>query len=289
MAKRKINAALLLAAGEDAHLQTSFPETGKTSVIDGEMFMEVSVVDIVNNPMQPRININDNELLELAQSIKEHGLIHPISLVKKDDNTFMLKAGQRRWLAHKLLKLKTVKAIVETDSLSFGDDKKKQLFEIAIIENTQRDNLDPLEFALSIQNALTQNLYKSMGEVADKINKSKSYVSKVLKVLSLEEEILKDLLENKSTNDIETLYELQKIKDKKKQVKLYFSFIDKDIDRAGIRKEVQDKVSHAKQDVVLKRTSKKLTLNVNLNELSAEKKNELEIEITKVLNKYIGA
>ncbi|PCI28632.1 MAG: hypothetical protein COB67_05840 [SAR324 cluster bacterium] len=289
MAKRKINAALLLAAGEDAHLQTSFPEAQITKEIDGEIFMEVSVTDIVNNPMQPRININDDELLELAQSIKEHGLIHPISLIKKTDDTYMLKAGQRRWLAHKLLKLKKVKAIVETNSLILGDERKKQLFEIAIIENTQRDNLDPLEFALSIQNALTQKLYKSMEEVADKINKSKSYVSKVLKVLSLEEVILKDLLENKSTNDIETLYALQKIKDKEKQVRLYFDFINKDIDRAGIRKEVQGKVSHAKQDIVIKRTAKKLTLNVNLNKLSDTKKNELEVELTKLVDKYLKA
>lgn len=287
MAKRKINAAMLLAAGEDAHLQTSFQEEKTSNEIAGEIFMEVPVVEIVNNPMQPRININDEELIELAQSIKEHGLIHPISVIRKSDNSYMLKAGQRRWLAHKLLKLKKVKAIVETDGSVMDEEKKKQLFEIAIIENTQRDNLDPLEFALSIQNALTQRLYKSMDEIARKINKSKSYVSKVLKVLSLEEEILKDLLENKSTNDIETLYELQKIKDKNKQIKLYFIFINKDIDRAGIRNEVQGKVSHAKQDVILKRTAKKLTLNVNLNELDDEKKSKLEVEITKVLAKYI--
>jgi ParB family chromosome partitioning protein len=287
MAKRKINAAILMAAGEDAHLQTSFQDEKQNNNIDGEVFMEVPVTEIVNNPMQPRININDEELIELAQSIKEHGLIHPISVIKKSDDSYMLKAGQRRWLAHKLLKLKKVKAIVEIDSMVLGDEKKKQLFEIAIIENTQRDNLDPLEFALSIQNALTQKLYKSMEEIANKINKSKSYVSKVIKVLSLEEEILEDLFQNKSTNDIETLYELQKIKDTKKQIKLYFEFINKDIDRAGIRKEVQGKVSHAKQDVVLKRTAKKLTLNVDLNKLSDDKKNELEQELTALLKKYV--
>ena len=192
MAKRKINAANLIAAGEDAHLQTQeYEEVSHAKLIDGDEFLEISVDSIENNPMQPRIAIDEEELQLLADSINLHGLIHPISVMKTSEGNYILKAGQRRWLAHKLLKKKKVKAIVETVLSSNISDR--HLFEIAIAENMQRDNLDPLEFALSLQHAMGKKLYKSMEELGSKLNKSKSYISKALKVLTLEKEILEDL------------------------------------------------------------------------------------------------
>ncbi len=286
MAKRKINAAKLMAAGEDAHLQTQeYEEVSHAKLIDGEEFLEISVDSIENNPMQPRIAIDQEELQLLADSINAHGLIHPISVMKTTEGKYILKAGQRRWLAHKLLNKPNVKAIVETVLSSNISDR--HLFEIAIAENMQRDNLDPLEFALSLQHAMGKKLYSSMEELGSKLNKSKSYISKALKVLTLDKEILLDLEKNKSTSDIELLYEIQKIADPKQQVKIYFDYLDGEITRAGVRELNKKKVSHAKLKYEVKATKKKIVFNADLTDIDDVKKAAIEAELNKIIEKYL--
>ena len=286
MAKRKINAAKLMAAGEDAHLQTQeYEEVSHAKLIDGEEFLEISVDSIENNPMQPRIVIDKEELQLLADSISAHGLIHPISVMKTTDGKYILKAGQRRWLAHKLLNKKSVKAIVE--SVLSNNISDRHLFEIAIAENMQRDNLDPLEFALSLQHAMSKKLYTSMEELGSKLNKSKSYVSKALKVLILDKEILEDLEKNKSTSDIELLYEIQKIADKKQQIKVYFDYLNGDITRAGVRELNKKKVSHAKLKYEIKATKKKIVFNADLVDVDDATKVLIQEELQAIIDKYL--
>jgi len=185
MAKRKINAAMILAAGEDAHLQTK-EKVSHAKPIDGETFLELDVKHIENNPMQPRMHIEPEQLKDLARSIKLHGLIQPIAVIRVGEDKYILKAGQRRWLAHKELGFKTIKAIVQEETILPKKENEKALFEIAVMENTQRDSLNPLELALSLRQAMDKGLYKNLEELALALSKSKSYVSKVLKVLSLE-------------------------------------------------------------------------------------------------------
>ena len=286
MAKRKINAAKLMAAGEDAHLQTQeYEEVSHAKLIDGEEFLEIDVDSIENNPMQPRIVIDEEELQLLADSISAHGLIHPISVMKTTEGKYILKAGQRRWLAHKLLNKKRVKAIVE--SVLSSNVSNRHLFEIAIAENMQRDNLDPLEFALSLQHAMNKKLYTSMEELGSKLNKSKSYISKALKVLTLEKEILEDLEKNKSTSDIELLYEIQKITDAKKQIKTYFDYLKGKITRAGVRELNKKKVSHAKPKYEIKATKKKIAFNADLSDIDDATKTLIQDELQEIINKYL--
>lgn len=286
MAKRKINAAKLLAAGEDAHLQTQeFEEVSHAKLIDGEAFLEIDINDIVNNPMQPRIAIDEDELSLLADSINAHGLIHPISVMKTSDNKYILKAGQRRWLAHKLLKKSKIKAIVETVVTNSISDR--HLFEIAIAENMQRDNLDPLEFALSLQHAMNKKLYSSMEELGSKLNKSKSYISKSLKVLTLDKKILADLEKNKSTSDIELLYEIQKIKDIDQQIKVYFDYLKGDITRVGVRELNKKKVSHAKPKYEIKTTKKQIVFNADLSNIDETVRASIEEELQLIISKYL--
>ena len=102
------NENIIVADG--VHLQIN-EKVPYSKSIGGETFVELNVDEILNNPMQPRIKIDEEEIKELARSIKLHGLIQPISVIKAGDK-FILKAGQRRWLAHKELGLKTIKAIV---------------------------------------------------------------------------------------------------------------------------------------------------------------------------------
>ncbi len=290
MAKRKINAAMILAAGEDAHLQTK-EKVSHAKSIDGETFLELNVEDINNNPMQPRIHIDEEELKDLARSIKLHGLIQPIAVIKVGQSKYILKAGQRRWLAHKELGLKKIKAIVQEETILPKKESDKALFEIAVMENTQRDNLNPLELALSLRQAMDKKLYKNMEELAQALSKSKSYVSKVLKVLSLEDEIIEDLAKNKSTNDIESLYEIQKIQDKQEQVRVYFDFVAKKLDRKALRELNAKKVSHAKskESYSFVKSKKKMKLELDISKLSdADKKNIIE-EMEVILERYFKA
>jgi ParB family chromosome partitioning protein len=286
VAKRKINAAMILAAGEDAHLQTN-KKVSHAKSIDGESFVELNVDEILNNPMQPRMQIDEDELRELARSIKLHGLIQPIAVIKASDK-YILKAGQRRWLAHQELGLKTIKAIVQEETVLPRKESEKALFEIAVMENTQRDNLNPLELALSLRQAMDKKLYKNMEELANALGKSKSYISKVLKVLSLEDEIIKDLAKNKSTNDIESLYEIQKIENKKEQIQTYHDFIIKKIDRSDIRLKNKKKVSHAKSEPYkIENRAKTVRIQFNVSDFTDEEVTEINGRIEEILKEYI--
>lgn len=286
MAKRKINAAMILAAGEDAHLQINDTAVSHAKQINGQTFMEIDIDQIINNPMQPRISINPQELQDLMASIKEHGLIQPIAVVKTQNGKFMLKAGQRRWLAHKELGLKKIKAIVEDITELSKEEEEKKLFEVAIMENTHRDNLDPLELALSLKQAMDKKFYSNLEELSRALSKSKSYITKVFKVLSLEEEIVKDLKINKSTNDIESLYEIQKIKDPDEQVKVYFDFIAKKLDRKALRDYNKNKISHAKPEFIFVAKPKYVNVNIDTSKLTKAEKNSMMEELEKVIKKY---
>jgi len=285
--KRKLTADILTKAGEEAHLQIK-DNISHAKPIDGEVFLEIPVEDIENNPVQPRIHIDEAELNELVRSIKLHGLIQPIAVVRGENGKFILKAGQRRWLAHKKLGLKKIKAIVQEEGEGADANHERKLFEIAIMENTQRDNLDPLELALSLRHAMDRELYANMAEMAAAMGKSKSHISKVLKVLSLEDEIIHDLKENKSTNDIETLYEIQKIKDPQEQVRVYYDFIAKKIDRNDIRAMNKQKISHAKPEFEIHHNKRgRLRVELDMKKLPLESQEELVSKITSLVKEYL--
>ena len=284
MAKRKLNAAMILAAGDDAHLQTN-EKVSHAKSINGESFVELNVDEILDNPMQPRLQIDEKELEELARSIKLHGLIQPIAVIKAGEQ-YILKAGQRRLLAHKKLGLKTIKAIVQAETLLPKKESEKALFEIAVMENTQRDNLNPLELALSLRQAMDKKLYSNMEELATALGKSKSYISKVLKVLALDDIVINDLSKNRSTNDIESLYEIQKIKEPKEQIAVYFDFIAKKIDRKVLRERNKMKVSHAKEKVNFINKDNRIKIDLDLTTLDTKDRKKLIGELEVILEGY---
>jgi ParB family chromosome partitioning protein len=286
MAKRKINAAMIIAAGEDAHLQTSKKSSSEAGIGD-EKFVELDIDAIEDNPMQPRLSIKKEELDELKRSIKLHGLIQPISVIQTAEGRYILKAGQRRLVAYQELGLGKIKAIVQEGAALPKAENEKALFEIAVMENTQRDNLNPLELALSLRQAMDKKLYKNLDELALALSKSKSYISKVLKVLALEDAIIEDLTLNRSTNDIESLYEIQKLKDKEQQVAVYFDFIHKKIDRLGIRELTKEqKVSQAKQPFQIKSSAKSIKVEMDTGKLGEVQKKSLYVEIQNLIRKY---
>jgi len=262
-------------------------EVSHAKVIQSESFEEINVDEIINNPLQPRLHIDEKDLSDLAKSIASHGLIQPISVTKKDTK-YILQAGQRRWLAHEKLGLKTIKAIVHEESTLVQPENEKSLFEIAIIENTQRENLDPLEFAMSLKNVMDKKLYKNKRELSSAVGKSASYIGKILNMLALDDKIIKDLSTNKSTNDVESLYEIQKITDKKEQVNVYFDFVKNKIDRKGLRELSRSKknLPHIDRRYKFSNRAKVVKLEYDTSKLTDEQIQDINADLNEVLKKY---
>jgi ParB family transcriptional regulator, chromosome partitioning protein len=142
---------------------------------------DIPVEQIRANPRQPRAHFSPSELEDLIGSIKEHGILQPLIVTRAKDG-YELVAGERRLRASKTLGLATVPAIVR-------DATEQQKLEWAIIENTQRQDLNPVEEALGYK-ALIEEFNLTQDEVARKVGKSRSNVANMLRLLDLPEEML---------------------------------------------------------------------------------------------------
>ncbi|MEJ8547358.1 ParB/RepB/Spo0J family partition protein [Brevibacillus borstelensis] len=147
-----------------------------------EHVSEIPVADIRPNPYQPRKEFEPAAIEELAQSIKEHGIIQPL-IVRKSIKGYELVAGERRLRAAKSLGMKKVAAVVK----EYSD---QQLMEIALIENLQRENLNPLEEAEAYEKLISHHAY-TQEQLAKKIGKSRPHVANMLRLLQLPEQIRK--------------------------------------------------------------------------------------------------
>lgn len=150
--------------------------------------IELNLDDILPNRFQPRIRFDENAINELAESIKEHGVIQPI-VVRPIVDKYEIIAGERRYKASVLAGKKTIPAIV-TD---FND---KESAEIALIENVQRQNLTPIEEAVSYKKILDMG-YLTQNQLADKLGKDQSTVANKLRLLNLDEDVQEALLNEK--------------------------------------------------------------------------------------------
>lgn len=151
--------------------------------------MEISVENIVPNPHQPRIHFSEDKLLELSESIKEHGILQPLIVTKNKTDRYELIAGERRFQAAKLAGLKAVPAIVR-------EAKDQEKFELAIIENIQRHDLNPIEEAKAYRK-LMDEFGMSQETVAKKMGKSRSVIANTSRLLQLPVEIQRALAEGK--------------------------------------------------------------------------------------------
>lgn len=165
-----------LGRGLDALIDTSHVESQGSSSIN-----EVELAKIFANPNQPRHNFDEEALQELSDSIREHGVISPITLRKNDDDTYMIIAGERRFRASKMAGLTTIPAYVRTA-------KDEQVMEMALIENIQRDDLDAIEIALAYQK-LMDDYQLTQERMADRVGKKRATVANYLRLLKLPAEI----------------------------------------------------------------------------------------------------
>ncbi len=152
--------------------------------------VEVDLDFLLPNPFQPRKNFDEFEIKELAISIKRNGLLNPIILKESDDkNKYFIVAGERRTRAFKYLELKKIKAIII-------DIDNEEMQTLALIENLQRSNLNPIEIAKSLKNMIEFNNL-SQEKLSKIIGKSRSYIANLLSLLKLDEIIISGVLEGK--------------------------------------------------------------------------------------------
>ncbi len=205
-------------------------KTGVVSSLIGLTDLDIKL--IYPNPDQPRKNFDEEKIKELAESIKIHGLLEPIIVIKDENKKYMIVAGERRYKAHLVNQAKTVKAIVK-------DGKNIMIDEVALIENIQRDDLTPFEIASSIKKIWDSEKYKTKTELAKSVGKSKAYISKAFAIFNLNKEILKDLKANKTDIGLDILQEISKEPDLEEQLELYEDYLEGNINRQDIRTSVK--------------------------------------------------
>lgn len=143
-----------------------------------DFMVKISMVE--PNKEQPRKSFDETTLSELADSIKQHGIIQPLVVVKKDDH-YEIVTGERRWRAAKMAGLKIVPVIVK-------DLTEKEITEISLIENIQREDLNPIEEAMAYQRLLKE-FHMTQDEISKKVSKSRAAIANAVRLLKLDKDV----------------------------------------------------------------------------------------------------
>lgn len=208
--------------------------------------LEIKTSEIEPNIGQPRKNFDDEKIQELANSIKEHGIIQPI-VVSKEENFYKIIAGERRWRAAKVAGLATVPVIIKS-----VDPKK--VVELALIENIQRQDLNAIEEAEAIK-VLINEYNLTQEEIAKTLGKSRSKVANTLRLLNLDIKLRELVLKEKISEGHARA--LLSIEDKEIQLKLAQEIIEKGLNVRDIEKYVQ-KINTSKK---IKKSHKNIFFN----------------------------
>lgn len=166
------------------------PAPEEEQMQENDILKNLKVTEVEPNRDQPRKNFDQEALEELAESIKEYGLIQPIVVTKKE-GYYGIVAGERRWRASKIAGLTEIPAIIREDNERINS-------EISLIENMQREDLNPYEKALGVR-TLIDNYGLSQEEVAKKLGKGRSTIANIVRILNLEPRVLEMAKEGKLT------------------------------------------------------------------------------------------
>jgi ParB family chromosome partitioning protein len=166
-------------------------EAYKQNSGSSEFVKEIKLEEIIVNPFQPRKQFDPESIAELSESIKRHGLLQPVVVIRSNDK-FMLIAGERRLRATRLAGIESIKAIV-------ADIDKDRIRELALIENIQRENLNSIELAISLKELIEEHDL-THEELSDIVKKSRSFITNTLRLLQLEDYVKSKLMENKITH-----------------------------------------------------------------------------------------
>lgn len=166
-----------LGKGLDSLITKKLPESGAEDV-SRETLLNINKVE--PNPNQPRKRFNEDKLQELADSIKVHGIIQPL-VVQKENDRYIIIAGERRWRAARLAGVKEVPVVIR-------DFTEQELYEVALIENIQRQDLDPIEEANAYSNLIKEH-HLTQDEVAERVSKSRVTITNSLRLLKLDQRV----------------------------------------------------------------------------------------------------
>ncbi len=249
-----------------------------------ENIIEIPLDKIKPNPYQPRYVFDEAELNDLAASIREHGVIQPI-IVKEVKDYYIIIAGERRYRASVMLNMPTIPAIVR-------QYEKSKMIELALIENLQRENLSPIEEAKAY-NQIMRELDLTQKEVATRVGKTRSYVTNMLGLLNLPEEVMK-LVDSKQIS-MGHARALSKLLDKDKIKSIAKKIVDENLSVRDVEKLVSNE--EKKKPIVKKENSEYIELEKKLslkfNNVSKVKKTQLvlnfksENELKDFINKLL--
>ena len=214
---------------------------------------ELEIGKIKPNPNQPRKNFDIDALNELAASIKIHGIVQPIVVNKQGNDEYLIIAGERRWRAANICGLKTVPVIVK----NYTD---KQVKEISIIENLQREDLNPIEAARAIKELMDE--YGLTQEAAsERIGKSRSNIANTLRLLTLYPDVIKLVEDGKLTSGHARC--LVVIEDKNQQIKLAQTAVSKNLNVRDLEKMVKNYTNPTKKVIIREEQSLELKELIN--------------------------
>lgn len=198
--------------------------------------MEIRISDIEPNVNQPRKTFDDEKLAALAESIKQHGVVQPL-IVQRDGDTYRIVAGERRWRAARLAGLDTVPVIVR-------DLSDRQVMEVALIENLQREDLNPIEEAEAYERLISEFGMKQE-EVASVVGKSRPAITNSIRLLSLNDEIKSRVISGEiSSGHARALLSLD---DQKLRLKAMQEIIDKSLSVRETEKLIKQLMTPKKQ------------------------------------------
>jgi ParB family chromosome partitioning protein len=183
-----------------------------------ESILKVSINLIKANHEQPRKNFDEEKIMQLAESIKQHGIIQPLVL-KKDENIYTIIAGERRWRAAKSIGLKEVPAVI----LNLSD---KEVLEISLIENIQREDLNPIEEAVAYKK-LIDDFKLTQDELSKRIGKSRTAIANCMRLLNLDKRVQEYLIDGVISEGHGRA--LLGVSDKEQQYKLSQTIIDEEL------------------------------------------------------------
>lgn len=188
----KLGKGLKALIAEDIQFDDDGSVIGPDGKKDDEgIVFELDISKIRPNADQPRKNFDKTALEEMAASIREHGVLQPL-VVRKDDDGYTIIAGERRFRAANMAGLETVPVIVK-------DLSDKDVMEIALIENVQREDLNPIEEAMAYEK-LIKDYHLTQNEIGKQIGKSRAAVANIIRLLNLPESVRKMVLDGKLTS-----------------------------------------------------------------------------------------
>ncbi len=242
---------------------------------DNNEVMKVNMNLIKANDSQPRKSFDEEKIEQLADSIREHGVVQPIVL-KKEGSTYTIVAGERRWRAAKAIGLKEIPSVVM-------DLSDKQVLEISLIENIQREDLNPIEEALAFKR-LIEEFDLTQEELSKRIGKSRTAVTNCLRLLNLDSRVQEYLIDGVITEGHGRA--LLAVENKDLQYTLAQKIIDESLNVRDteklikyLGKEKQEKTEENKENIYYNDIKDKLESYFGTRVSLIDKKNKGKIEI----------